>query len=376
MNKTIDFSVIDGLIKDAIQQKIFPSASVMVANSKKIIFGKCYGTFTYENEQKVHEDSMYDIASLTKVVATLPAIMKLYGEKKIDLMDPVVKYIPEFHNNNKEEILLLHLLLHNSGLRPKHIYYSHLSSKEDIMKEIFKFSIDNKIGTETEYSCIGFILLCEIFHRVTGKSIDSFCSEEIFKPLGMSNTLYNPSESIRHLIVPTEMNNKWRKGLIQGVVHDEKSALLGGVSGNAGLFSTAQDLVKYMQMTLNNGTYTDTQGNTQTLFAQETIKLFTKCYEGLPYENTRALGWETKPITMNRGPPCGTLFSKNCFGHTGFTGTSMWADREKDLIIILLTNRVYPSRDHSQEAMLNFRPIFHDKITELFKISTLDIEKK
>jgi len=365
-----DFTSIDEAIEKAIkEEKTFPCASVLIATSEKILYNKVFGTFTYESDEKINEDSLFDIASVTKVVATLPAVMKVYEEGKLDLMAPVTKYIPEFDNNNKGDILVINLLIHNSGIPPYKSFYETLKTREEVLNAIFTCEKEYETGTKTAYSCFGFILLAEIVKRLTGKPLDEFCSEQIFGPLGMTKTLHNPPESIRSKIVPTEIDNHWRHQLIQGVVHDETSDMLGGASGNAGLFSTANDLVKYMQMTLRNGTYVNSQGEKCRLFSEETVKKFTTCYSGLSYENSRALGWDTKPVVVNRGPPCGNLFSENCFGHTGFTGTSVWADREKDLIIIVLTNRVYPNRDFTQGRILEFRPYIHDKICQLLGYS-------
>lgn len=369
-NTQPDFSAVEAEVKSSIQNKIFPSASVIIANSQKVLFSKVFGTFTYESGEPIDETSKYDIASVSKVVGTLPAVMKVYEAKRIDLQDPVIKYIPEFNNNGKEDIKLLNLLLHNSGLPAFRPFYETVKTREEVLNSIFTCEKEYETGTKTVYSCFGFIILGEIVQRVTGKSLAEFASEEIFKPLEMHNTMYNPPEEIRGKIVPTELDNYWRHRLVQGTVHDETNDMLGGAAGNAGLFSTAGDLVKYMQMVLNNGTYTNSKGEKHQLFSEETVKLFTKCGEDLPYENSRALGWDTKPNPVGWGPACGHKFSKNSFGHTGFTGTSVWADREKDLIVIILTNRVYPNRADTQRGILDFRTSIHDKICDIMESIT------
>lgn len=368
---TIDFTPIDEAIEKAIKEdKTFPCASILIATSEKVLYKKVFGTMTYESDEKITEDSLFDIASVSKCVATLPAVMKVYEEGKLDLSALVTKYIPEFDNNGKGDITVTNLLIHNSGIPAYKPFYETLKTREEVLNAIYTCEKEYETGTKTVYSCFGFILLAEIVKRLTGgKALEVFCSEQIFTPLGMEKTQFNPPESIRSKIVPTEIDTHYRHKLIQGEVHDETCNLLGGAGGNAGVFSNANDLVKYMQMTLRNGTYVNSQGETCHMFKEETVKKFTACYAGLPYDNSRALGWDTKPKVVGRGPPCGDHFSENCFGHTGFTGTSAWADREKDLIVILLTNRVYPNRDFTQGRILEFRPLIHDKICQLLGYS-------
>lgn len=363
-----DFSRVEDIISQGIANSYFPGAQFIIGDDKNTIYEKSFGNFTYDEfSPAVTDESMYDLASLTKVIATTSAIMKLYQEDKIDLNDKVAKYIPEFANNGKENINILNLLLHNSGLKAFIPFYKYYSTKEEVINAIYNAELDYEPDTKFVYSDLNAIVLGFIVEKVSGLGLDEYCKANIFKPLGMNSTVFLPDDKMKERIPPTENDKYWRNRLLQGEVHDEAASILGGVAGNAGLFSNAGDLYKFMRTILNNGFYYNpyTRGlKEEKLFEPEIVTLFTKRFTEVFYSNSRALGWDTKPdvLPSKYRMPCGELISDNCFGHTGYTGTSVWCDRDRKLIIIFLTNRVYPSRDN--EGIREIRPDIHNAAIE------------
>ena len=364
-----DFEKVESIISSGISNNYYPGAQILIGNENGILFEKSFGNFTYdENSRVVTEESIFDIASLTKVVATTSAVMLLYQEKKIDLNDAVVKYIPESSNNGKEDITILNLLLHNSGLKAFIPFYKYYNSKEEVLNAIYNTVPDYQINSKFVYSDLNAILLGIVVENVSGMPLDSFCNVNIFKKLNMQSTMYNPDEKTIENILPTENDTYWRNRQLKGEVHDEAASMLGGVAGNAGLFSNASDLYKLLRVYLNGGKYFNpyTRGLTEeVLFLPETVELFTTRFTELSYKNSRALGWDTKPDVSKSKyrMPCGELISDNCFGHTGYTGTSIWCDKDRKIVIIFLTNRVYPSRDN--EGIRDIRPEIHNAVFEI-----------
>jgi len=321
-----------------------------------IVVNKSYGRQTYDtNSPPIVNETMFDLASLTKVIATTSAIMKLYEEEKIHLDDLVINFIPEFGNHGKENITVRNLLLHNGGLPPFKRLYLTCKSPEEVLDSVYQTEIIYKTGDSTVYSDFDFILLGKIVEKVAGVTLDRYVDSVFFKPLGMTSTFFNPQSSMKEKIAPTEYDSIYRKRLIQGEVHDENAYALGGVSGHAGLFSTASDLAIFMQMIMNGGSY----GGKQYL-KSETIKLFTTRQTK---KSTRALGWDTK--TVNGYSSAGSLFGEKSFGHTGFTGTSIWVEPDKKIFVILLTNRVYPTRNN--QKIVQIRPKVHDAVVNALK---------
>jgi beta-N-acetylhexosaminidase len=345
-----DFIQIDEIIQSAIKDSAFPGAVVLVSKDGAIIHEKAFGHFIYDDTSAaVTINTIYDIASLTKVIATTTAAMICYDKNLFSLDDPVAKYIPEFSQNGKERVTIKNLLLHNSGLPAFKPYYKMFSSAEEVIKDIYATPLSYDTGSKTVYSDLGFITLAKVIEKVSGKKFDIFCKEEIFKPLQMNSTYFNPPDSLKYKIAPTEYDNYWRNKLVWGKVHDETAALLNGVAGHAGLFSTAEDISNLLQMLLNGGTF-----NGHQIIKPETIKLFTTRYSD---EITRALGWDTKSEVNSSA---GDLFDITSFGHTGFTGTSVWADLTRNIFVVFLTNRVYPTRDNKK--LYKVRPILHDAV--------------
>lgn len=347
-----DYSELDALISNSIASGYFPGAQILIGNEYEILYEKSYGNFTYdESSPVVTNESIFDIASLTKVIAATTAVMILYDQKKIDLNDNVSKYIPEFANNGKESINILNLLLHNSGMKAFIPFYKYYNSKEEVLSAIYNISPDYEPNSKFVYSDLNAILLGIIVERVSGLTFDKYCNDNIFYPLRMESTFFLPDEKMKEKILPTENDSYWRNRLLKGEVHDESGAMLDGVSGNAGLFSNASDIYRLMRVLLNDGKYYDpySRGLKEViLFSPENASLFTTRFNEVFYSNSRALGWDTKPDvgTSKYRMPCGEMISDNCFGHTGYTGTSAWCDKDRKLIIVFLTNRVYPSRDN------------------------------
>ena len=294
--------------------------------------------------------TMYDLASLTKVIATTPAIMRLYDEGRIHLDDPVVQYLPEFGNHGKEHITIRNLLLHNGGLPPFKQLFLTCKTPAEVLDSVYQTEMVYRTGDSTVYSDFDFIVLGKVIERISGVALNRYVDSVFFKPLRMKFTTFVPSPVVRESIAPTEFDSVFRRKLVQGVVHDENAFALGGVSGHAGLFSTTSDLAIFMEMMVSGGSY----GGRQYL-KPATLKLFTTRQSE---NNSRALGWDTKSMTGYSS--AGTLMGKTTYGHTGFTGTSVWVEPEKRIFVILLTNRVYPTRSNMKIA--HIRPLVHDAV--------------
>ena len=349
-DEKFDFTGVDSIIYNGITEKAFPGAALLINLDGKTIYKKGFGKFTYESDSPdVKPSTIYDLASLTKVIATTTAAMICIDRKYFTLDDKVEKFIPDFKANDKENITIRNLLLHNSGLPAWEKFYDKNLTKDQILSDIYSSKLEYKTGSKTVYSDLGMIVLGKVIEKVTNSSLDKFCKKEIFEPLGMNDTYFNPPDSVKYKIPPTENDTYWRNRLIKGEVHDETASLLGGVSGHAGLFSNVEDLAKFLLLILNKGIYKNKR-----IINSETVELFTKRQS---QESSRALGWDTKSET---GSSAGNLFGTISFGHTGFTGTSIWVDPDRNLFVVFLTNRVYPSREKNK--LLSIRPKLHDAV--------------
>jgi len=345
-----NFSSLDSLMNSAISDSIFPGAQLVVGRNGTVIYDKTFGRFRYDiNSETVSKTTLYDLASLTKVVAATSAVMLLYDKGLINLDDKVVKYLPQFNNHGKYKITIKNLLLHNSGLPAGKRFYLKSKTREEVLRRIMNMKLLAQPGEKYRYSDIGFIVLQQLIEKITGRNLDKFITEQLFNKIEMRHTMYNPPDSLKYKCAPTEIDTYWRMREVQGTVHDETAALLNGVSGNAGLFSTAEDLAKFAQLLLDNGRCCNKR-----IFKKSTIELFTTKHS----QSGRAFGWDTK--SPEGYTSAGKLFSLNSFGHTGFTGTSIWIDKKRNLFVILLTNRVYPSRKNRKHIM--FRPVLHDMV--------------
>lgn len=342
-------AVLDSIMERAIQDSVSPGAVLLVARNGIIAYHKAFGTYSYDPySRRVNPSSIYDMASITKVAATTISIMKLYEEGKINLDDPVSKYIPKFAQNGKEKVTLKNLLLHNSGLPSWKPFYQLCKTPDEILDSIYAQPLVYKTGDSTVYSDLGFITLGKVVEVVTGMTLDQYVKKMFYIPLGMKNTTFLPPDKWIENIAPTEYDSLLGK-FIHGVVHDENARALGGVSGHAGLFSNARDLAVLMQMILNGGEY-----GGKRFFKSETVELFTK-----RWPNNRGLGWDNALSPYGKSALDGA-FGENAFGHTGFTGTSVYVYPEKNVIAVLLTNRVHPTRANTKHIQL--RKVVHKAI--------------
>ena len=347
------------VIEKAIADKAFPGATLAIGYQGKVAIHS-FGKLSYGAQAAaVTAQTKYDIASLTKVVATTTLVAKLAeGDFPVplDLDARIDRYLPEWAANPQQKewrskVTVRHLLTHTSGLPPFKEYWRTSKGKQDTLARIFAEPLDYEPGTKEVYSDLGIILMAEIVERLTGRTLDDLAKTYIFDPLKMSNTMFRPSKKLWPQIAPTEIDNNLRHRLLQGEVHDENAFAIGGVSGHAGLFSTAPDLAAFCQMLLNGGSYAH-----QRILRRATIALFTAPQ---PLSNgTRTLGW----AVPTEGGSSGHFFSAHSFGHTGFTGTSIWIDPDRDLFVVLLTNRVHPTRENQKIAQI--RPALHDAVME------------
>ena len=331
---------LDSLIYDAIQDSVFPGAVVGVVKNGSMIWNKGYGYHDYMKTRKTEARDVFDLASITKVMATTTATMKLVENGLLSLNDPVSKFIPEYRSESKKSITIRNLLLHNSGLPPFRIYVDSLRTREEIVDAIQNEPLTGVPGEKYVYSDLGMILLAEIIEQVSGRSIDQYIRREFFYPMGMVTAHFNPLRVGRwmaNLIPPTEIDTVYDRGVVQAKVHDERAYFMDGIAGHAGLFASARDIAIWTTMLQNGGVY-----GGERYLSPETIHLFTSVQDE---ESRRGLGFDHKS-----GPnsTAGALTSMETYGHTGFTGTSVWTDPEKDLSIILLTNRTWPTRENGK----------------------------
>ena len=355
-NNEFDFSSSWKIINDAIDSKLFPGAQILVVKDSEILAEKSFGYQTFEsNSPKIDINTIYDIASLTKVVATTPVIMKLIKKKYLHLDHEIYQFYPEFKGEWKDKVTIKHLLTHSSGLKPYEEYFKNknIKNSDDIIRDIVsKQNLLFEPGSEFKYSDLGMILLMDIAEKITGRTFSELVQSWILNPLNMKSSYFNPPVNILDVIPPTEIDNLYRNKIVKGFVHDENAFLMGGVSGHAGLFSNSYDIAKYAQTMINFGIY-----NGSRVFNSYSIKKTTK-KQNTPYGSDYALGWDTPSIRGNSS--AGDFFSKGSYGHLGFTGTSLWVDPNQKIIIILLTNRTYPTRD--KLGMHKLRRDFHNEI--------------
>jgi len=333
---SIDSTVFDSAVRSAIREGVFPGAALVIGRRDTILFAKGYGRLTWRaTSAPVSIDStLWDLASLTKVVATTPALMLLVEQGKVVLDSPVVRYVPEFNSPGTAGITVRHLLTHTSGLRATLPLREARDSVAALMMVLTAVPVAPP-GTRMVYSDLNAILLGEIVRRVTGQTLDAFVTHAIYAPLGLNQQLlFRPPKRLEKRIAPT---NLWHGHPIAGVVNDPSAWMLGGVSGNAGVFATAQGVARFAQFMLNDGVLSDRPR----LLRKETVQQFTAI--AVPARrgaSARTLGWEALP-TGEETSSAGTLFGPHSYGHTGWTGTSLWIDPDRDLFVLLLTNRAF-----------------------------------
>jgi len=369
----MNFRPVEEAFQEAIFQGVFPGAVVLVGKEGRVVFEKAFGFRSLLPVRTPMElATIFDLASLTKSLATAPAIMQLVKERKIRLDDRMSRFFPNFGVFGKTHVTFRHLLAHCSGLPAWKPYYEEIVKGEKEGKVNFVASRGAKSyifenirrekslappGTQALYSDLGFMLLGEVVEEISGWTLNRFCQDKIFKPIGLRSTSFidlthlrtRRLEPVREMIAPTE-NCPWRKRILCGEVHDDNAYAMGGVAGHAGLFSCAQDIHTLLTR-LRSCLRAD-----DSFFPADLLQEFLQ-RDRTAVGSTYALGWDT-PSTD--GSSSGTLFSPRSVGHLGFTGTSLWWDLEKDCHVILLTNRIHPSR--SNEEIKEFRPLIHDLI--------------
>jgi CubicO group peptidase (beta-lactamase class C family) len=325
----------------AIADSAFPGAIAVVGRRDGEVTSYAVGRLDWPAQSPPPDErSLWDLASLTKVVGMTTAMMQLVEQDRVELDAPVVRYLPEFAGPGKERVTIRHLLTHSSGLPSWRPLYKEATTADTAVAIVFATAPDTVPGARMVYSDLGAILLGKVVERVTGEPLDVYLTRHVFGPLGMTSTMYRPDASLRARIAPTEFD-PWRQRKIHGEVHDENAFMLGGVSGHAGLFSTAGDLARFARMMLSGGTLDGVR-----VLRGSTIAQFTAVQD--PGLSHRALGWET-PSGRNSA---GARMSARAFGHTGFTGTSLWMDPEAGVFVILLSNRVNPSRQNTRIGLV------------------------
>lgn len=321
---------IDQEIEKALAEKKMPGCVVVVVRHGKIVYEKAHGNRRIvPNVEPMTVDTVFDMASLTKPISTATSVMQLVEQGKVDLDQPVSKYLPEFQGHGKEDITVRQLMIHVSGLTPDNHVNDYLDGWDTAYEKICDLKLLSPPGDKFRYSDVGFLLLGEIVARVSGQPLDQYAKEHVFQPLGMTESGYNPPEALKKRAVTTqEEDGVWLKG----TVHDPRARLCEGVAGHAGLFSTAHDLVLY-----GKGMLAAQEAGEGHVLNPETLKLMTSGYDAVG--NVRGLGWDKKSgYSSNRG----ASMTDKAYGHGGFTGTAMWIDPGLDLVVIFLSNRVHP----------------------------------
>lgn len=405
--KSSDLDQIEAIVKEGIAQQAFPGCQVLIAKDGVVIYNQSFGSFEYNQAQAVTNEDLYDLASMSKASGTIPAIMKLYDEKKITLQSPLSKYVPQLRDTDKENLTIRQALFHETGLPSIIQYYMPAIDTDSYEGRLISYKpldsypalIDNGAWARTDfkyksnlisdvpkpgfskrisenlyisdsyqdtilyriaesklrpnksylYSCLNFMLLKEVVEQVSDSDLNTFLQNNFYRKLGAVTTTYNPLTKFdKNMIAPTEQDDFLRKQLLQGYVHDEGAAFLGGISGNAGLFSNANDLAKLYQMWLNLGSY-----GGEKYLSKETTRLFTTTKSP---NSRRGLGFDKPDPRNNRLSPTAPQAPISVYGHTGFTGTCFWIDPDNNMIYIFLSNRVNPSRTHKKLMTLNIRP--------------------
>lgn len=344
------------ILRSAIDQRAFPGAAVAIAQDGKLIAHKGLGHFTYDPASPaVHAETVFDLASVTKVITTATACMLLYDRGLFKLDQPLVELLPGFAESDagqkdtrRQQVTLRLLLAHSSGLPAYVKLFQTAHNKDELVEQALRVPLTASPGARAEYSDIGFILLGEALQKLCGEAFDQFCQREIFAKLNLAQTGFNPSADLKPAIPPTEDDRTFRHRLIQGEVNDENASVMGGVAGHAGCFASSLDVSVFAQCVLQGGT---------PLVGGTTVEIFTR-REDFPPGTSRTLGWDTP----SQPSQSGKYFSSRSYGHLGYTGTSLWIDPNRQLSVTLLTNRTWP--DRGSQSIKQFRPAFHDAIIE------------
>ncbi|MEW4564537.1 serine hydrolase [Bremerella sp. JC770] len=330
---------IDQAVRQALDQKKMPGCVVLVAREGEVLYKKAHGNRRIEPSlEPMTVDTVFDMASLTKPIVTATSVMKLVEAGKIELDAPVATYLPEFRGHGKEVITIKQLLIHTSGLTPDNALADYQNGWPDAYQKICDLKLLSEPGQRFRYSDVGFLLLGEVVARVSGLPLNEYATQHIFQPLGMRETSFNPSEALAaRAATTTQVDGKW----LRGTVHDPRARLCGGVAGHAGLFSTADDLLRYARAMLDARSQ-----QSSNLLKPQTLTAMTTAYDAAG--NLRGLGWDKQSgYSSNRGKS----MSPSAYGHGGFTGTALWIDPELELVVIFLSNRVHPNEKGSINAL-------------------------
>ena len=351
------FARVFSLIREGINQHAFPGAALAVTHRGALVASQGFGRFTYDdNAPEVQADTVFDLASITKAVATTAVAMVLHDRDRLSLEEPVAEALPEFvslapkhQKASREAVTVRMLLAHSSGLPAYEKMFEFATTRDDLIHAAMTTRLVAAPGERAVYSDIGFILLGELLAKKAGLALNLFARQEVFTPLGMKQTRFQPPRDWVPEIPPTEDDQKFRHRVVQGEVNDENAYVMGGVAGHAGVFASATDVARFAECMLHGGV---------PIIRPETVKLFTR-REASPAGTTRALGWDTPSRPESSA---GRLFSLASFGHLGFTGSSLWIDPGRKLSVTLLTNRTWPNR--SSQLIREVRPRVHDAIVE------------
>jgi serine-type D-Ala-D-Ala carboxypeptidase len=340
------FSRAFDILREGISRRAFPGAALAVTYQRRLVALKALGRFTYESDSPaVQPDTIYDLASVTKVAATTTMAMLLYERGLLDLDAPLVSVLPSFKS---PEVTFRMLLAHSSGLPAYVKLFEQAHTRDALVAAALATPLEATPDTRTAYSDIGFILLGAALEKLAGESPDTFSTREIFGPLTMTATGFCPPRAQRNAMPPTHDASDFRRRIVQGEVNDENASVMGGAAGHAGLFAPAADVARFAECMLSGG---------RPILRPETVALFTKRQDSPP-GTSRALGWDTP----SQPSQSGKYFSPRSFGHLGYTGTSLWIDPERRLSVTLLTNRTWP--DRSSQPIKEVRPRFHDAVVE------------
>jgi len=380
--------VIDSIALDGIAKKAFPGCVVLAAYNGEILYNKAFGNYKYESSPAMTTESIFDLASVTKVSATTVSVMKLYEQGKLDLNKTIGDYLPWTKGSNKAGLLIKDILLHQAGLVPFIAFYTETIDKvtgepnpaiyadrskpgftvrvaeniymrDDWTDTMFSRILKSPLGPKNKYvySDNDFIFLGKIVEQLSGMTLDKYAATTFYQPMGMATTGFKPLNRFPvDKIVPTETEKHFRRQTMQGDVHDEGASMFGGVAGHAGLFSNAYDLSMLYQMLLNGGEF-----NGERYLKPETIKLFTAYNSSI---SRRGFGFDKpeKDNIITKEPYPSALASPETFGHTGFTGTCVWVDPKYGIVYVFLSNRVYPTRDNGKLSNMRIRAKIQDAI--------------
>jgi CubicO group peptidase (beta-lactamase class C family) len=348
--RTPDFAKLDAVMKRAVADSVFPGASLAVLYRGKTLYHKAFGRLTYDPASAPADTTtIYDAASLTKAVVTTSIAMQLVERDSLDLQTSVARYLPGFAASGKGRVTIEQLMRHTSGLRAHTFYAKTCRTPGEVFRAIEQDSLIYRTGSDTKYSDLNFILLGRIIEQVTGQNLAANFHARFAAPLGMKSTMFTPPAALLPRIAPTATDAAWPLATPRPLVNDQNAALLGGVAGHAGLFTTTGDLMKMVRMLMNGG-----ELDGKRYIQAATVRMFLRKTDA-----PRALGWDM--VTTGKSS-AGTRFSPTSWGHLGYTGTSIWADPEKDLAVILLSNRVWPTEDNIK--IRKFRPMLHDTVVE------------